>query len=66
MDGRTVRLTESLAALLLLATRQHFEEQFAIQESEVSRKAEELRLEREQLADIGSRLQMRFRSRLAA
>lgn len=50
MDGGTiVRLTEPLAAPLLPETRKRFEDQLAIK-SEVSRKAEELRLEREQLA----------------
>lgn len=65
MHGRTiVRLTESLA--VLSSRRRHpFEEQWAIKDFQVSRKAEELRLERGQLARDRQQVGMTFRSRLA-
>lgn len=65
MHGRTiVRLTESLA-VLSSRRRQPFEEQLAIKDFQVSRKAEELRLERGQLARDRQQVGMTFRSRLA-
>ncbi len=61
-----IPLTESLAAPLLAETRQHFQQQLANKDAEVSRKTEALRLEREQLARDREQVEEQVSNRLAA
>lgn len=62
MDGGTIaRLADRLRLLSSPETRQRFEDQLAIK-SEVSRKAEELRLEREQLARDKQKVEDKIRA----
>src|SRR4051794_6973783 len=48
-----IRLTESLAGPLIEQSRRHFREQLAAKDVEISRRTDELRLERDQLAQQG-------------
>lgn len=61
-----IRLTESLAAPLLVETRRRFQEQLANKDAEVARKSDELRHDREQLQKDRETLDDQVKQRLAA
>jgi hypothetical protein len=61
-----IHLTESLAAPLLAATRQRFQEQLAAKDAEVSRKTEALLKEREQIAKDRAAIDDQVNQRLSA
>ena len=64
--NQEIRLTESLAAPLLLETRQRFQEQLASKDAEVARKSEELQQQRDQLLKDRETLDDQIKQRLAA
>ncbi|MGY3494228.1 DUF2130 domain-containing protein [Bradyrhizobium sp. USDA 4502] len=61
-----IKLTESLAAPLIEATRRRFQEQLASKDAEVARKTEALRLEREQIERSREQIEDQLAQRLAA
>ncbi|MCK1441479.1 DUF2130 domain-containing protein [Bradyrhizobium sp. 48] len=61
-----IKLTESLAAPLLEQTRRRFQEQLASKDTEVARKVEALREEREQLAKAREQIEDQVVQRLSA
>lgn len=60
-----IRLTESLAAPLLAETRERFQEQLSAKDAEMARRAQAVRLEREQIAKDPEAIEDQVTSRLA-
>src|SRR6476620_6987656 len=60
-----IRLTESLAAPLIEETRRQFQDQLARKDAEFAQKAEAVRQEREQLAQVRNQLEDQVAKRLA-